>query len=264
MQCLINTSNAAHATKQSEKKDLLSHLSDPPHMKTTNTGTSGESTCHFLTKLHDKEKCVLNKHDGCTHCCRFYAGHHAKDCPMTMNNTWPDVETYVPLTLEIVLASKPGTLTSCLPAAAVMSSLVEACNDETDLYVDISPLTVPHLVATLDVFGPNISEFPLPISALLDNGCPSTVISSALVKQLGLHQYPLPPTEDNLLSLSESPLPCKEYVRIELSSGNGGWKSTVFRVKVNLGLPVPLIHGMPFLSSQYIVVDANTCTAKDK
>jgi hypothetical protein len=262
-QRIINANNAARAAKRTEKKDLLSRLSDPPRGKPTNTGTGGDSTRRYLPKLLDKEKRLLNEHDGCTRCRKCYAGHRAKDCPMTANNTWPDAETYVPITLEIALASKPQTNSSSsrLPAAAVFA---EDRDDETDSCVDTSPLTVPHLVATLDAFGPNISEFPISIPAMLDIGCPSTVINPALVDQLGLRRYPLPPSEDNLASLTESPLPCKEFVKLELSSGNGGWKSTVFRAKVTTGLPVPLILGMPFLSSQHIVVDANARTAKDK
>lgn len=113
---------------------------------------------------------------------------------MTTTNTWPDAENYTPLTLKKALASKPQTSTSSLhlPAAAVISSQTEAYDDETDSYVDLSSFTVPHLVATLDAFGPNISEFPQPVPALLDIGCPSIVISSNLVDELGLHQYPLP------------------------------------------------------------------------
>lgn len=185
---------------------------------------------------------------------------------MTVNNTWPDAETYIPLTLEMALASKAknGSSSSRLPAAAAISSQTEARDDETDSYVDSSPLTVPHLVATLDAFGPNISEFPLSVSALLDIGCPSVVINSDLANKLGLRRYPMPPGEDNLSSLSESPLSCKEYVKMELSSGNGSWKSTVFRAKVNTGLPVPLILGMPFLSSHQIIIDTESRTAKDK
>ena len=38
----------------------------------------------------------------------------------------------------------------------------------------------------------------------------------------------------------------------------------MFRAKVNTGLPVPLILGMPFLSTQHIVIDSNSHTAKDK
>ena len=184
---------------------------------------------------------------------------------MTANNTWPDAETYIPLTLEMALESKPqiGSSASCLPAAAAIHSKIEACDDETDSYMD-HPFTVPHLIATLDAFRPNISEFPLPVHAMLDIGCPSVVISSALANELGLCQYPLPLEEDNLSSLSESPLSCKEYVKMELSSGNGIWKSKMFWAKVNTGLPVPLILGMPFLATQHIVIDSNARTAKDK
>jgi hypothetical protein len=141
---------------------------------------------------------------------------------------------------------------------------MEAHNEETDLYMEHSPLTVPHLVATLDAFGPNIPEFPVPVSALLDIGCPSIVISSDLASELGLRRYPLPPKKDNLSSLTDLPLSCKEYVKMELSSGNRSWKSTVFQAKVNTGLPVPLILGMPFLSSQHIIIDLESWTAKDK
>ena len=264
-QRLIDASNAARTAKRVEKKDLLSRLTDPPRNKHTHAGTSGEATRRYLPKLQDKEKRLLNEHEGCTRCRKFYTEHRAKDCPMTANNTWPDAESYIPLTLEMALAAKPrtGAVSSRLPAAAAISSKNEVRDDETDSYVD-HPLTVPHLVAMLDAFGPNISEFPLSVPAMLDIGCPSIVISSALANELGLRRYPLPPEEDNLSSLSETPLSCKEYVKMELSSGNGSWKSTVFRAKVNTGLPVPIILGMPFLSTHHIVIDPHSRTAKDK
>jgi hypothetical protein len=260
-QRIIDASHAARAAKRGEKKDLLSRLSDAPQTRAkSSAGVSGNTTRRYLPKLQDKEKKLLNEHEGCTRCRRFYTDHRAKECEMTTNNTWPDAETYVPLTLEMALAAKPrsGPSSSRLPAAAAISSRSEACDDETDSYVDPSSFTIPHLVAKLDAFGPNITEFPLSISALLDIGCPSVVINSDLANDLGLRRYPLPPKEDNLSSLSESPLSCREYVKLDLSSGNGSWKSTVFRAKINVGLPVPLILGMPFLSSQHIVIDSNT------
>ena len=264
-QRIIDASNAARAAKRGEKRDLLSRLSDPPRSRAASSGTSGNTVRHYLPKLQEKEKQLLNEHEGCSRCQKFYTGHRAKDCEMTTNNTWPDADTYIPLTLEMALAAKPrtGASSSRLPAAAAISQVNEARDDETDSYVD-PPLTVPHLVAVLDAFGPNISEFPLSVPALLDIGCPSVVISSTLVNELGLRRYPLPPEEDNLSSLTESPLSCKEYVKLELTSGNGSWKSTVFRAKVNIGLPVSLILGMPFLSSQQIIIDPSSRTAKDK
>ena len=174
-QRIIDANNAARAARRGEKKDLLSRLTDPPRSmgKNPQAGTSSETTRRYLPKLQEREKRLLNDHEGCTRCRKFYTGHRAKDCPMTTNNTWPDAETYVPLTLEMALASKQktGSSSSRLSAAAAISSLPEARDDETDSYVD-SPLTVPHLIATLDASGPNISEFPLPVRTLLDIGCP--------------------------------------------------------------------------------------------
>ena len=198
-QRLIDASNAARAAKRGERKELLSRLTDPHRPKATQTGTSGEATRRYLPKLQEKEKKLLNEHEGCTRCCRFYVDHQTKNCPMTAANTWPDVETYVPLTLEMALVSKPqsGASSSRLPAATAISLHREDRDNETDSYVDPSPLTVPHLVATLDAFGPNISKFPLSVSALLDIGCPSVVINSDLANKLGLRRYPLPSEEDN-------------------------------------------------------------------
>ena len=127
-QCLIDANNAARAARRGEKKDLLSRLTDPPRQRSNNVGTSSETPQCFLPKLQDKEKRLLNEHDGCTHCCKFYTGHRAKDCKMTANNTWPDTETYVPLTLEMALAAKPPHMasSSCLPLAAAVLSKNEA------------------------------------------------------------------------------------------------------------------------------------------
>jgi hypothetical protein len=126
------------------------------------------------------------------------------------------------------------------------------------------PFTVPHLFAQFAITGPLITKFPITTCAMLDIGCPSTVISSELVEHLELRQHPLPQEEDNLSSLSDSPLQCLEYVKLELSSGGGQWDSRVICAKVNTGLPVPLILGMPFLSSKHIVIDVHKCTAIDK
>lgn len=131
-QRLIDASNAARAARRGERKDLLSRLTDPPRSKPTQAGTSSEASRRYLPKLQDKEKKLLNEHEGCTRCRKFYVGHRAKDCEMTATNTWPDADTYVTLTLEKALASKPGPSSSRLPAAAVISHQTEAQDEETD------------------------------------------------------------------------------------------------------------------------------------
>ena len=65
-------------------------------------------------------------------------------------------------------------------------------------------------------------------------------------------------------SLSQQKLPCEEYVKLVLQSDHGVWKSGVHKMKVNKGLPFPIILGMPFLSSEQIVIDPDERTAIDK
>ncbi|KAF8994180.1 hypothetical protein BDQ17DRAFT_1431205 [Cyathus striatus] len=77
------------------------------------------------------------------------------------------------------------------------------------------------------------------------------------------------PDSSSYVSLMEAmakaaqPLRCLEYVKIELVSGNGLWKSGSLLAKVNNGLPVPLLLGMTFLYAAHIVIDINTRTAID-
>ncbi|KAH0580460.1 hypothetical protein H2248_001960 [Termitomyces sp. 'cryptogamus'] len=70
---------------------------------------------------------------------------------------------------------------------------------------------------------------------------------------------------DSYVPPSDPPLlHCKEYVKLELLAGKGAWSSGVSRAKINVGLPVPLLLGIPFLSSEQIVLDVHARTAIDK
>jgi RNase H-like domain found in reverse transcriptase/Reverse transcriptase (RNA-dependent DNA polymerase)/Integrase zinc binding domain len=251
-QKLIDTSTAARAVRRSEKKDLLSRLTDPPSSSSTpSAGKQKKTTKLRLPPLTETERSLIRDHAGCTRCRRLNVGHHFDECPMKDTNTWPDPATYVTLTA---------------PAASTITKGEEKDN-ETDSYVpsppDI-PFTVNQLYTTLHTTGPRITEFPVPVQALMDIGCPSTVISEALCDRLGLRRYPLPKSENNLSSLSEMPLKCEEYVKLELQSGQGAWKSGVHKMKVNKGLPFPIILGMPWLSSEQILIDPHERTAIDK
>jgi len=91
-----------------------------------------------------------------------------------------------------------------------------------------------------------------------------TLISELLVTSLGLRRFPLPPREDNLSSLSKKPLHCTEFVKLEVVSGNGMWKSRTFTAKINAGLPVPLILGLPFLTAEDIIIDVKNRLANPR
>ena len=110
---------------------------------------------------------------------------------MKDTNTWLDPATYVMLMAPAASAATKG----------------EEKDDETDSYVPFPPnilFTVNQLYTTLHARGPHIMEFPIPVQALMDIGCPCTVINAELCNHLGLHQYLLPMSENNLLSLSNA------------------------------------------------------------
>ena len=109
---------------------------------------------------------------------------------------------------------------------------------KTDSYVPppvYPPFNIPQLYTTLHAIGPLITEFPIAVQALMDIGCSCIVISSELCNCLSLCRYHLPPSENNVSLLSQLPLNCEEYVKLELQLGQGTWKSGVHKMKVNKG-----------------------------
>ena len=88
-------------------------------------------------------------------------------------NSWPDPATYITLT--------------ALTTGAVTKG--EDVDNETDSYVPPSidpPFSIPQLFTTLYATGPSITDFPIPVQALMDIGCPCTMISSELCNLLSL------------------------------------------------------------------------------
>uniref|UniRef100_A0A8H8CNN1 Uncharacterized protein n=1 Tax=Psilocybe cubensis TaxID=181762 RepID=A0A8H8CNN1_PSICU len=202
-----------------EKKSLLSRLSDrKDNTSGTTSPSNNKSSDKDSTKLTAEERALLTEFEGCTRCRRFFTDHRSHDCPMTKNNTWPDWSTYKPLTRAMALAEKSARESKTrVPVAFVGMSAVSEDYADEDTYVPSSTTTttdpppsfsVPHLYAPVEATGPAISEFPLSFKALLDIGCPSTVISGSTAASLGLHRLPLPHAEDNLCSLTEDPLVC--------------------------------------------------------
>ena len=98
---------------------------------------------------------------------------------MKNTNTWPDPATYVTLMAPAASAATKG----------------EEKDDKTDLYIPSPPnipFTVNQLYTTLHATGPHITEFPIPVQALMDIGCPCTVINAELCDCFRLCQYLLP------------------------------------------------------------------------
>ena len=216
----------------------------PSSSSTPSMGKSKKTTKLCLPPLMETERSLIRGHAGCTQCPRLNIGHHFDECPIKDTNMWPDTATYMTLTAPAASATTKG----------------EEKDDETDSSV-LSPPNIPftmnQLYTTLHATGPHITEFPIPIQALMDISCPCTVINAELWDCLTLHRYPLPTSENNLSSLSQMPLNCEEYIKLELQLGKGTWKSGVHKMKVNRGLLFPIILGMPWLSSKQILIDSH-------
>ncbi|KAH6903572.1 hypothetical protein BKA70DRAFT_1373963 [Coprinopsis sp. MPI-PUGE-AT-0042] len=277
----IASNDALKAQRRDERRTLASRLTSPPPKTASSrppnppsnqpssggSASSANSPSGRVPALTPNERELLNKHSGCTRCRKFYAGHHAVDCPMTAANEWPDAATYKTLTPAMATAAAAAATPSRTTVAFVISGMwthpTRMSPHPPPPPSPPSPFSIPHLYAPVQLTGPSITSFPLPVGAMLDIGCPPVVISDELVSKLGLRRFALPAVENNLLSLSESPLECREYVKLGVTSGDGAWKSGVIKAKVNVGLAVPLILGMAFLATEHIVIDTRGRTAVD-
>ncbi|KAF9472755.1 hypothetical protein BDN70DRAFT_763998, partial [Pholiota conissans] len=247
------TARTEHRPQQ--KKTLAQRLEPAA---TTTGSSAGRIT---LPKLTDAEKTLLDAHEGCRRCRKFYVGHRGDDgtCPMAKAGTWPDPTTYKTLTTTMATeAAADKKNTKRIPVGFVPA----LDNDTYAPSLDpLPPFTMPHLYANFTALSPSTPDLHIMTKSLLDIGCPSTVISGRLANRLRLHRYPLPKKEDNLSSLSGTPLSSLEYVELELSQSRGAWRSKVIRAKVNEDLPIPLILGIPFLSHEHIIIDVHARTA---
>ena len=135
-----------------------------------------------------------------------------------------------------------------------------------DLQLDCKRL-VHKYTAALVLMGPvqsSFSHFSVLQTRPSNTSCPCTVINAELCDHLGLHWHLLPMSKNNLLSLSHMLLNCEEYIELELHLGKGTWKVGVHKMKENKGLPFPVILGMPWLSSEKILIDSHEWMAIDK
>ncbi|KAF5319287.1 hypothetical protein D9619_008691 [Psilocybe cf. subviscida] len=209
--------NAARRERK-EKKATSSSSTYVPNPNHTKTAAAASGTARVnLPGLTDPEKALLDAHEGCRKCRRFYVGHRTATC----TNPFPPGLGYKTLTLEMALSAQraqAGTAstasTSRIPAGNINVSTTTPADDETDSdsYVPLStPMTEEHLFPLMEIDGPSL-EGPISIQPMLDTGSPSIVISDSLVTQLGLRRYRLPPSEDNLSSIDCTPLECKESI----------------------------------------------------
>lgn len=164
----------------------------------------------------------------------------------------------IPLTKTTKLFSMFGGLND--PSAIGNSSFSDG---------DISvhpPFKSKHFVWNCTIDGPTV-ELPIKISTLIDNGAHMVLIHLQLVSQLKLPIFELPQPE--LIDVSMSSSTTKQfslttYVKLRVTSLDSQWTSRVVYAIIAPRLCMPVVLGLPFLETNFIVCDHKDRSCIDK
>ncbi|KAJ7075751.1 hypothetical protein B0H15DRAFT_956247 [Mycena belliarum] len=237
--------------------------SKPVSTASTSSSTSGRR-CPVLTA---DERKWLDKYEGCNKCRTFFAGHKHADCP----NDFPAAEGYKPRTEADAKAAAKG---KSKPIAVIMppaEDIEDSDDSEEDL--DRSVSTRPHHVShAVHLFWECLAEgpmtnLPLLVRALIDNGAHLALINADLADKMGLRRRRLHRPEPISLAMSSEPLPAThltEYVKLPLHTVDQAWSSSSVRFLVAPNLCADFILGLPWLIENHIVIDHRERTAIDK
>ena len=273
LQCQATDANALCGPSRHGNANAMSSSS------TTNTNPNR------LAPLTEGERSLLNEHDGCTKCRRFYIGHRSHDCTLG----FPAPKGYKTLTIADALAAKKSKATSAKPAkpvsativavdssdeeisaaAAVLPDLSGAYASDSEEDADVSrrdvsaPLHAKHLFWNCQIHG-LIDDFPVKIKALIDNGAHLVLIRPELVAELGLKKYRLrePEIVDVALKNDDTKIRCEllDYVKLSFTSLDCQWTSRKVKAIIAPGLCASVILGLPFLQHNSVVIDHGNCT----
>jgi len=268
-------------------------LHSPSHRGNTNTmSTTSSSASSFvkLPPLTDNECTLLNEHDGCTKCHRFYTDHCSQLCP----DGFPPGKGYKMLTVTDALSAKKGKAVAkpnAKPVAATTAS-IETVDSEDDLSamaailpnspgnyasdsdedwdvscheVSCAPLHSEHLIWNCQI-NSLMDDFLVKTRTLIDNSAHLVLICPELVDHLGLKKYCLKTLElvDVAIRKEKKKTELHYYVKLSLSSLDSTWTSRTVRAIIVPGLCLPIILGLPWLERNHIVMDHVTRTCIDK
>ena len=103
---------------------------------------SGSSSSYtHLPSLTDTERTLLNEHEGCTKCRRFYAGHRSQSCP----NGFPTGKDYKTLTAADAMTVKKAKAVAkpTSKAVAAMGASIETVDSNDDISAAVAILPTP-------------------------------------------------------------------------------------------------------------------------
>ena len=199
--------------QQAKKQNTNSGPLRRSNSSQSNTTANTSSSCVRLPALTDTERTLLNEHDGCTKCCRFFAGHHSQSCP----NGFPAGKGYKTLTaMDAMTAKKAKAVAKAVTkAVATTTASTETVNSDNEISATVAilpdspseynsdsdedwdmsrrdvspPLHCKHLVWHCQIHS-LIEDFPVKTRTLIDNGT-LVLIPPDLVDCLGLKKHKL-------------------------------------------------------------------------
>ncbi|KAF9492204.1 hypothetical protein BDN71DRAFT_1509674 [Pleurotus eryngii] len=247
---------------------------------------SSSQTSSFIPipKLTEEERVLLKENGGCFKCRRFFAGHIGPRCP----NPPLDGATYKTLTAQDIpkkmsTAASRGASTGRVAAVLTpgSASFVEEELINFDSRVETVAAVLPNVVsAVVDTGSPDYSDdecapflcsnlfwnchlpsasltSPVPVKGLVDDGSSVVLIKEDLARRLKLPilQASEPFTCQAAFSANNVSLSLSSFVKIRPESIDGRFSSCTLRAFVSPTLVTDLILGLPFLSSNSLVVN---------
>ena len=229
----------------------------------SSSSTQKPFTC--LPKLTDGEKDLLCAHSGCFKCCRFNAGHSSS---FPLCTSFPAGAGYKTITKYADVAGQLAIKGTRVSKPKVVASTIEEVKSEdnfvtafapsaflgnrtdsggSDNVSDLGPLKCKHFIWNCTIDGP-LSEFPLKVSALVDNGCHLMLIRPDIVQKLGLpiHTLHTPEPVDIAIKNGKEKQKCilKEFVILGVTSIDQQWSSKRIQAIITPNLCMPLILGV--------------------
>ena len=230
----------------------------------------------FPPRLTPEERKLLQEHEGCFKCRKFYAGHRSSECTVILSGvgyktlTAADAARALRAHLKATGTTSNVNMTS---DANLQNDLVAAIfpdnigllddgdfgdtSDQSIMSVSV-PLKCEHLLWNCILNGPKGS---ITVTALIDSGAHMVLMRPTLAARLGLTPLPLPTPENVNVALSQTNAPTAftHYVELEPCTADLKFRSKRLRTVLAKSLSVPLILGMPFLVANNV-----TCNYADR
>ena len=233
----------------------------PSQHRTANKDNSDNT---FPLRLTPEERKLLQDHEGCFKCRKFYAGHRLSECTVILSSVGYKTLTAADAARALKAHQKANGITNSANMtsdATLQEDLVAAIfpdnlglldgddfNDASDQSImSVSaPLKCEHLLWNCTLNGPKGSHT---VTALIDSGTHMVLMRPIIAAQLGLTPLPLTTPQSVNIALSQTTAltAFTHYVELEPCTMNRKFQSNRLQAVLANNLSVPLILGMPFL-----------------